>query len=108
MNQRTESNNQENLKGQKQDAVRRLFSRVLSYKKWLAVAMCAMVVTAGSSSLIALLVGQLSLRLSVPTFCRKSLKIFCINFVPSYFLEFSVGLLAHIKGATRERWCLYL
>lgn len=60
MNQRTESNNQENLKGQKQDAVRRLFSRVLSYKKWLAVAMCAMVVTAGSSALIALLVGQLT------------------------------------------------
>ena len=60
MNQRTESNNQEKLKGQQQDAVRRLFSHVIRYKKWLAVAMVAMVVTAGSSSLIAILVGQLT------------------------------------------------
>lgn len=60
MNQRTESNNQEKLKGQQQDAVRRLFSHVIRYKKWLAVAMIAMVVTAGSSSLIAILVGQLT------------------------------------------------
>ncbi len=44
----------------KQDAVRRLFSYVLGYKMWLTVAMCAMVVTACSSSLIALLVGQLT------------------------------------------------
>lgn len=36
------------------------FSHALKYKKWLAVAMCAMVVTAGASSLIALLVGQLT------------------------------------------------
>lgn len=60
MNQRKESNNQEKLKGQQQDAVRRLFSHVIRYKKWLAVAMVAMVVTAGSSSLIAILVGQLT------------------------------------------------
>lgn len=60
MNQRTESNNQEKLKGQQPDAVRRLFSHVIRYKKWLAVAMVAMVVTAGSSSLIAILVGQLT------------------------------------------------
>lgn len=60
MNQRKESNNQEKLKGQQQDAVRRLFSHVIRYKKMLAVAMVAMVVTAGSSSLIAILVGQLT------------------------------------------------
>lgn len=60
MNQRKESNNQEKLKGQQQDAVWRLFSHVIRYKKWLAVAMVAMVVTAGSSSLIAILVGQLT------------------------------------------------
>lgn len=60
MNQRKESNNQEKLKDQQQDAVRRLFSHVIRYKKWLAVAMVAMVVTAGSSSLIAILVGQLT------------------------------------------------
>ena len=60
MDQRTESNKREKLKEQQQDAVRRLFSHVLRYKKWLVISMCAMVVTAGSSSLIALLVGQLT------------------------------------------------
>lgn len=45
---------------EKQDAVRRLFSYVLGYKKWLSFAMVAMVITACSSSLIALLVGQLT------------------------------------------------
>lgn len=60
MSQGAKSNNQEFVKNKQQDAVRRLFSHVLQYKKWLAVAMVAMVVTAGSSSLIALLVGQLT------------------------------------------------
>ena len=60
MSQSTENNTQDFLAGKQQDAVRRLFSHVLRYKKWLAVALCAMVVTAGSSSLIALLVGQLT------------------------------------------------
>ena len=60
MSQGAKSNNQEFAKNKQQDAVRRLFSHVLQYKKWLAVAMVAMVVTAGSSSLIALLVGQLT------------------------------------------------
>lgn len=55
-----ENNTKDWVDGKQQDAVRRLFSHVLSYKKWLAFAMCAMVVTAGSSSLIALLVGQLT------------------------------------------------
>lgn len=60
MSQSTGNRTQDFLVGKEQDAVRRLFSHVLRYKKWLAVAMCAMVVTAGSSSLIALLVGQLT------------------------------------------------
>ena len=60
MHQSTDNNTTDMLDGKQQDAVRRLFAHVLSYKKWLAFAMCAMVVTAGSSSLIALLVGQLT------------------------------------------------
>lgn len=60
MSQGAKSNNQDFVNKKQQDAVRRLFSHVLRYKKWLAVAMCAMVVTAGSSSLIALLVGRLT------------------------------------------------
>lgn len=60
MSQGTKGNTTDFLDGKQQDAVRRLFSHVLRYKKWLALAMFAMVVTAGSSSLIALLVGQLT------------------------------------------------
>ena len=55
-----ESKQQDWPQRREQDAVRRLFSYVLSYKKWLFIAMCAMVITACSSSLIALLVGQLT------------------------------------------------
>ena len=47
MSQSTDSNTQDLLAGKQQDAVRRLFSHALKYKKWLAEAMCAMVVTAG-------------------------------------------------------------
>lgn len=55
-----ESKQQDKPERREQDAVRRLFSYVLSYKKWLFISMCAMVITACSSSLIALLVGQLT------------------------------------------------
>lgn len=55
-----ESKQQDKPERREQDAVRRLFSYVLKYKKRLFSAMLAMIVTAGSSSLIALLVGQLT------------------------------------------------
>ena len=42
------------------EAVRRLFSYVFQYKKQIAIALCAMIVNAGASSLIAILVGQLT------------------------------------------------
>lgn len=115
MSQSTENNTQDFLAGKQQDAVRRLFSHVLRYKKWLAVALCAMVVTAGSSSLIALLVGQLtdkgfyekdptaiwwapgsllviSLAYGLSSFtsslfCRKFLRMFYINLGRNFFLE---------------------
>lgn len=44
----------------KQDALRRLFSYVLQYKKRIFIALCAMIINAGASSLIAILVGQLT------------------------------------------------
>ena len=53
----------EKIKSEKEkqkDAVRRLFSYVLQYKKRIAIALCAMIVNAGASSLIAILVGQLT------------------------------------------------
>ena len=47
-------------KARQKDAVKRLFSYVLQYKKRIAIALCAMIVNAGASSLIAILVGQLT------------------------------------------------
>lgn len=60
MTERTESNSPEHCDPKNQDAVRRLFSYVFQYKKRIAIAACAMVVNAGASSLIAILVGQLT------------------------------------------------
>lgn len=60
MTKNTASKTQERFTDKKQDAVRRLFSYVLQYKKLIFIAMCAMVINAGSSSLIAVLVGQLT------------------------------------------------
>lgn len=125
MDQRTESNKREKLKEQQQDAVRRLFSHVLRYKKWLVISMCAMVVTAGSSSLIALLVGQLtdkgfyekdpsaiwwapgslliiSLAYGISSFTssyflQKISQDILYKFRTQLFLEFFDGLLSHTK-----------
>ena len=136
MSQGAKSNNQEFAKNKQQDAVRRLFSHVLQYKKWLAVAMVAMVVTAGSSSLIALLVGQLTDKgfyEKDPTaiwWAPGSLLIISLaygvsSFVSSYFLqrisqdilhkfrtnssrEYYVGRPVHTRSVTRVWWCLYL
>ena len=60
MTKKTASKTQGRDTDKKQDAVRRLFSYVLQYKKLIFIAMCAMVVNAGASSLIAVLVGQLT------------------------------------------------
>lgn len=60
MTKNTASKTQGRATDKKQDAVRRLFSYVLQYKKLIFIAMCAMVVNAGASSLIAVLVGQLT------------------------------------------------
>lgn len=60
MTKNTASKTQGRDTDKKQDAVRRLFSYVLQYKKLIFIAMCAMVVNAGASSLIAVLVGQLT------------------------------------------------
>lgn len=130
-----ESKQQDKPQRREQDAVRRLFSYVLSYKKWLFISMCAMVITACSSSLIALLVGQLtdkgfyekdptaiwwapgalliiSLAHGLSTFtssyfCRRSPKMCCTGLEHSFFRECCVGLRIFIKNAIRGLWYLY-
>lgn len=56
----TNKKHQDDSKARQKDAVKRLFSYVLQYKKRIAIALCAMIVNAGASSLIAILVGQLT------------------------------------------------
>ena len=56
----TKNKQQDDSKARQKDAVKRLFSYVLQYKKRIAIAFCAMIVNAGASSLIAILVGQLT------------------------------------------------
>ena len=56
----TNNKQQDDSKARQKDAVKRLFSYVLQYKKRIAIALCAMIVNAGASSLIAILVGQLT------------------------------------------------
>lgn len=56
----TNNKQQDDSKARQKDAVKRLFSYVLQYKRRIAIALCAMIVSAGASSLIAILVGQLT------------------------------------------------
>lgn len=60
MTDKLEKKTSESTVKKEQDAVRRLFSYVLQYKKKIAIALCAMLINAGASSLIAVLVGQLT------------------------------------------------
>lgn len=60
MTDKAAKKSQRGASDKEQDAVQRLFSYVLQYKRKIFIALVAMVVNAGASSMIAVLVGQLT------------------------------------------------